>query len=278
MMRCTLERLAIGGLVALVILLITVPAIGAFLRGVSIAVFGSTLSSALGALANIIAIASLLIYFIRWILPDLWGRGPVGSRTVIGPNSGVHPQTQSNDGEGVHRESVPAIARDRELLLKIFEKAMPPAFVKEYSSEQAAPHIMQSDALVRYQRSPETELMPPGGRRAVIKRDHLAADKRTLEEGYARQLEFTDMVSGDRERLILTEKTRIEHEGRCYIAGWYVPVERPRQLPADSKLCLKSDFHQIVYKLATAKPGEGTLVHIGEALRQAEDPSSHNSA
>jgi hypothetical protein len=50
------------------ILLITVPAIGEFLRYILAAVLGNTLSSIVSALANIIGIGTFLYLLVRWIL------------------------------------------------------------------------------------------------------------------------------------------------------------------------------------------------------------------
>ena len=62
------ERLAIVGLIAGMILLITVPTIGEFLRYILTAVLGNTLSSIVSALASIIGIGTFLYLLIRWIL------------------------------------------------------------------------------------------------------------------------------------------------------------------------------------------------------------------
>ena len=50
------ERLAIVGLVVVVVLLVTMPALGDSLRGIVTWVFGDTLSPLLGTVANIVAV------------------------------------------------------------------------------------------------------------------------------------------------------------------------------------------------------------------------------
>ena len=65
------ERLAVVGLVVLIVLLVTVPALGNSLRGIVSLVFGDTLSPILGTVANIIAVGGFLIF--RWLRS---GSGP----------------------------------------------------------------------------------------------------------------------------------------------------------------------------------------------------------
>jgi hypothetical protein len=59
--------LAIVGLVAGIILLITVPAIGEILRDILATVLGNTLSSIVEAVASIIGIGTFLYLLVRWI-------------------------------------------------------------------------------------------------------------------------------------------------------------------------------------------------------------------
>jgi len=59
--------LAVVGLVGLVVLLVTVPALGDSLRGIVTWVFGDTLSPILGTMANIIAVGGFLILLFRWL-------------------------------------------------------------------------------------------------------------------------------------------------------------------------------------------------------------------
>jgi len=88
--------LAIVGLIAGMILLITFPAIGEFLRHTLAAVLGNTLSSSVGALANIIGIGTFLYLLVRWILAGREGVAQVSPQpTVIDPtNSTALPDDQ----------------------------------------------------------------------------------------------------------------------------------------------------------------------------------------
>jgi hypothetical protein len=86
-------RLAVVGLVVLVVLLVTVPSLGDSLRGNVTWVFGDTLSPILGTVANIIAIGGFLIFLFRWLRS---GSGPptvhsisTETNTTRAPDAGV---------------------------------------------------------------------------------------------------------------------------------------------------------------------------------------------
>jgi hypothetical protein len=87
------ERLAILGLVVVVVLLVTVPALGDSLRGIVTWVFGDTLSPILGTVANIIAVGGFLTFLFRWLRS---GSGPLTvhsvsteNNTTMAPDDGV---------------------------------------------------------------------------------------------------------------------------------------------------------------------------------------------
>lgn len=166
---------------------------------------------------------------------------------------------------GTIAEGAESVALDPEFLLKVFAEAMPPAFVKEVLPDGTSRHIVQSHALLNVQQSPDTTPAPPGGRRSEIKADHATGDERALREGCSRQLEASDTLAGDRERVILTTKTCVRHRGREYVVGWYVPVDLTTDV-ADH-VCLKDEAHQVLYRLAPAKGGKGIRVEVGAALR-----------
>jgi hypothetical protein len=90
------ERLVIVGLVAFAVLLITIPAIGDFLRGVFVSVLGSTLASVFAGIANIIGVAGFLFLLVRWISA---GRGS-STRTL---SQGQDTPTGRPDAEGGRR-------------------------------------------------------------------------------------------------------------------------------------------------------------------------------
>jgi len=120
------ERLAVVGLVVLVVLLVTVPVFGDSLRGIVTWVFGDTLSPILGTMANIIAIGGFLIFLFRWLRS---GSGPptvhsvsTETNTNMAPNAGVRTlpddarnaarqirsfTNERDDDDPFHREEIP---------------------------------------------------------------------------------------------------------------------------------------------------------------------------
>jgi hypothetical protein len=100
------ERLAVVGLVVLIVLLVTVPALGNSLRGIVSLVFGDTLSPILGTVANIIAVGGFLIFLFRWLRS---GSGPptvhsvsTETNTTMTPDAGV--QALRDDARNVARQ------------------------------------------------------------------------------------------------------------------------------------------------------------------------------
>jgi hypothetical protein len=100
------ERLAVVGLVVLVVLLVTVPALGDSLRGIVTWVFGDMLSPILGTVANIIAIGGFLIFLFRWLRS---GSGPptmhsvsTETNTMMAPDAGV--RTLRDDARNAARQ------------------------------------------------------------------------------------------------------------------------------------------------------------------------------
>lgn len=100
------ERLTVVGLVVLIVLLVTVPALGNSLRGIVSLVFGDTLSPILGTVANIIAVGGFLIFLFRWLRS---GSGPptvhsvsTETNTTMTPDAGV--QALRDDARNVARQ------------------------------------------------------------------------------------------------------------------------------------------------------------------------------
>jgi hypothetical protein len=100
------ERLAILGLVVVVVLLVTVPALGDSLRGIVTWVFGDTLSPILGTVANIIAVGGFLTFLFRWLRS---GSGPLTvhsvsteNNTTMDPDDGV--RTLRDDARNAARQ------------------------------------------------------------------------------------------------------------------------------------------------------------------------------
>jgi hypothetical protein len=100
------ERVAVVGLVVLVVLLVTVPALGDSLRGIVTWGFGDMLSPILGTMANIIAIGGFLIFLFRWLRS---GSGPptvhsvsTETNTTMAPDAGV--RTLPDDARNAARQ------------------------------------------------------------------------------------------------------------------------------------------------------------------------------
>jgi hypothetical protein len=100
------ERLAIVGLVVVVVVLVTVPALGDSLRGIVTWVFGDMLSPILGTMANIIAVGGFLIFLFRWLRS---GSGPLTlhsvsteNNTIMAPDAGV--RTLREDARNAARQ------------------------------------------------------------------------------------------------------------------------------------------------------------------------------
>ena len=97
------ERLVVVGLV---VLLVTVPALGDSLRGIVTWVFGDMLSPILGTMANIIAVGGFLIFLFRWLRS---GSGPptvhsvsTETNTTMAPDAGV--RTLPDDARNAARQ------------------------------------------------------------------------------------------------------------------------------------------------------------------------------
>jgi hypothetical protein len=164
------------------------------------------------------------------------------------------------------QDEPPAVLFDPEFLLKVFVRGMPPAFIKEYPLNPQRPHLLESDALSRVQDIPGLAEELPAKRKAIID-DHLTGDQATLNSGRSWQIELADTVAEGRPRLILTTKTRIEHRGRQYVVGWYVPIKADiGEVSSRSQICLREEGHQVVYRLAREQPNRGLTVRIGRAL------------
>ena len=100
------ERLAVVGLVVLVVLLVTVPALGDSLRGIVTWVFGDRLSPILGTVANIIAVGGFLIFLVRWLrsgsAPPTVHSVSTETDTTMAPDTGV--RTLRDDARNAARQ------------------------------------------------------------------------------------------------------------------------------------------------------------------------------
>jgi hypothetical protein len=159
---------------------------------------------------------------------------------------------------------------DCEFWTKVFE-AMPPAFVKEYPVDT---HLTDNHALRVVQGHKPKAPADTTELHMLINADHRSGDRIAAETGASVQLEYSDQFSTKYPQLILTFKTRVEHNQRTYIVGWYVPIEVPYALPESDTLDLTKRGEQVVFSMPSmAAPGENPfLVSIGKAVRRKLAP------
>jgi hypothetical protein len=169
--------------------------------------------------------------------------------------------------ESVADTQLPAVARDPAFLLKVLMEAMPPAFVKELDRNKPGRDLLQTTALVRTQQS--STRVSRDETLKQIKVDHMMGDRVAADNEASVQLELPDAVVHGKMRPIVTFKKLIEHKGKRYVAGWYVPVERAGISADDDEICLREEACQVLFRLAPAKAGEGMTIPVGKAIREA---------
>jgi hypothetical protein len=170
--------------------------------------------------------------------------------------------------ESLADSQLPAVARDPAFLLKVLVDAMPPAFVKELNRSKPAPDLVWTTALARAQEASSRVSRDETLHR--IQLDHLAGDRTADDNGASIQIELPNALVHGKLRPIVTFKRLIEHNGKKYVVGWYVPVEREGLSPDDDHLVLHEEACQVLFRLAPA-PGKdgGITVPVGEAIRDA---------
>jgi hypothetical protein len=178
--------------------------------------------------------------------------------------------------ERLAQRELPAIARDPVFLLKVFVDAMPPAFVKELDRDNPAPDLFWSNALIKSQAL--TARVAQDETLQRIQRDHLAGDRTADDNTESIQVELPNAVVHGKLRPIVTFKRVIEHDGKKYVVGWYVPVEREGVAANAEEICLRQEADQVLFRLAPAKDGDGIKVPIGEAIREALEEQPKPSA
>lgn len=158
---------------------------------------------------------------------------------------------------------------DPDFWLKVFN-AMPPAFVKEYPSDA---HIINNEACRAVQGEPPRHaIYPADAAYMIINADHRTGDFVAATAGASAQLELSEHVPTGYPQLILTTKTRIEHDGRVLIVGWYVPVDAASGVPPDGiDLEVRKCGEQILFPVPPNSRGDGNpfLISVGKAVRMA---------
>jgi hypothetical protein len=160
-------------------------------------------------------------------------------------------------------EGLPAEAADAVFLMRVFQ-SMPPAFVKRQEGDDFE-DVMFNRAFTRFQESSDTHPVETNERLNTIRVDHRRGDQIALNEGSSIQVEYPTSVVRGRLRTILTFKRSFEHNGRQYIAGWYVPIDAT-DLSGSESVCLREEVDQVVFEVVETAEGSGIHVQVGEAI------------
>jgi hypothetical protein len=152
--------------------------------------------------------------------------------------------------------------------------AGPPAFIKvvEVDSEKRltteSVHVAENLAFTEFQGGSVAGDQTDEERR-VIKSDHQRGDELALAHDFSRQIESSDTYGMSSSRQIITFKKKLEYGGKTYIAGWYMPVELPPDLPAGDEIQLRAIGRIPVFRAIPAESGERTRVLVGKSSRRA---------
>lgn len=159
----------------------------------------------------------------------------------------------------------PGSLGDPNLWLKVFD-AMPPAFIKEYPVDA---HLTDNQPLRIFQGEKPSDSDETSELQTLINADHRHGDRIAFTNGTSVQLELSDRVPTKYPQLILTFKRRIEHDGRSFIVGWYIPIDRPDGLFNSTNAEFRNRGEQILFRLpASSNVREDSfVVDVGKAVR-----------
>jgi hypothetical protein len=167
-------------------------------------------------------------------------------------------------------------AFDREFMFKVFDLAMPAAFVKRIKSDGAptggtAVDILHNSRYFRFQDSPRTTALPDSPRYTKIWMDHREGDRLAEKSDRSIQVEYPGFAYENGElRPILTFKTKIDHGPNSYIVGWYVPIDLEGVPPDADRLQLDHEVDQIKFRLVLAEDKQkGMTAQLGEAVKDS---------
>jgi hypothetical protein len=165
-------------------------------------------------------------------------------------------------------------ANDREFMFKVFDLAMPAAFVKRIKSDGTpsagdAVDILHNSRYFRFQDSPGTKALPDSPRYAKIWMDHRAGDVLAEKCGRSIQVEYPGFAYENGElRPILTFKTKIDHGPNSYIVGWYVPIDLKGVRPDADRLQLAHEVDQVKFRVVLAEDKQkGMTAQLGAAVK-----------
>lgn len=151
---------------------------------------------------------------------------------------------------------------------------LPPTFIKRVDSDNQltgeTPHIAENRAFIAIQRR-----SVPGDQtdaeRQVIKSDHLRGDQLAIAQGLSQQIESSDTYGMNSARQIITFKEKIEFGGKTFIAGWYLPIDVPRNMRGAAEIHVRAVGALPVFRTIQARSGERTKVRVGRSSMRASD-------
>jgi len=176
----------------------------------------------------------------------------------------------------IEKAQVPSkgnVLSDTKFWLKVFN-AMPPAFIKEYPSDL---HLINNEACRTLQGEPPRESLHPADVfQMMINADHRNGDRIAATSGASAQIELSEHIPTGHPELILTIKTRVEHDQRVFIVGWYVPIELSEAALVNKKLLeVRKRGEQILFQMAGSTTARESpfLINVGNAVGS---PSFHS--
>lgn len=155
-----------------------------------------------------------------------------------------------------------------EFWLKVFD-VMPPAFIKEYP----APGNLTDNLPFRViQGVQPRELSDATEFEMLINSDHRLGDSLAGTLGASAFLEFSDHHPTRHPQMILTFKYRVEHEGKTYIAGWYLPVALGAMTYTSEFLEVQKRGEQVVFPIPPAVVDHDSpfVIQVGKAVRRPD--------
>jgi hypothetical protein len=157
---------------------------------------------------------------------------------------------------------------DPEFWKKVFD-VMPPAFLKEYPNEG---NLADNEPFRVIQGVQPRELDDSSEFHMLINADHRQGDKIAGTNGASAFLEFSDHHPTRHPQLIMTFKYRVEHEGKTYIAGWYLPVALGAAIPTTEKIEVAKRGEQVVFQVppAVADYDGAFVMNVGKAVRRPD--------
>lgn len=160
------------------------------------------------------------------------------------------------------------ILADPDFWFKVFN-AMPPAFIKEYPADA---HVTDNQPFRTLQGDKPREPMDTTELHTLINSDHRQGDSIAAATGASVLLEFSDHFPTRYPQLILTFKTRIEHDERTFVVGWCVPIESSDAVANREILEVKKRGEQVLFQVpASDLRGDNPfLINVGKAVRRPD--------